>query len=217
MSRFVMVSFLFMGWAFYEVSGGADFEPPQRPDTVVIAKAPLVSTYQVTAASLVTKPVIQPIQQPVDQPLRTDAARSDRPRADPELRSRVALAQIATLGESSFDYGLTETSPPTGDASVQLASLSGGLTSLTGGEIISDAAVAPILPLEPVIDLRHVTASRVNMRDGPGTLYPVVTKLSRNAAVEVLDDSGTGWLRLRVVDDAQIGWIAASLISQKRP
>ena len=27
MNRYVFLSFLFMGWGFYEVSGGADFEP----------------------------------------------------------------------------------------------------------------------------------------------------------------------------------------------
>ena len=28
--RFVIISFLFMGFAFYELSGGADFEPRGR-------------------------------------------------------------------------------------------------------------------------------------------------------------------------------------------
>jgi len=219
MSRFVMVSFLFMGWTFYELSGGADFSPPKRPVSIAVAKVTPIVGQHVTAASLVTKPVMQPVQPPILQPRSTDtvAAQLDRPLADPELRSRVALMQIAAVGETSFGVGPNANGIPTDDSAVQLASLSGGLTSLAGNKIVSDTAVEPIIPLAPAADLRHVTASRVNMRDGPGTLYPVVDKLNRDTAVEVLNDSGTGWLRLRVVDGEHIGWIAASLISKKRP
>jgi len=219
MSRFVMVSFMFMGWTFYEMSGGAGFAPPERPIPVAIAKLEPLSDQHVTAASLITKPVIQPMQNPTLQLHSTDSVTTlpTRPDADPELRSRVVLMQIAAVGETSFDFGANVNTAPTDSSTVQLASLSGGLASLAGNKVISDTAVDPIIPLGPAIDLRHVTASRVNMRDGPGTLYPVVNKLNRDAAVEVLDDSGTGWLRLRVVDGEQIGWIAASLISKKRP
>ena len=215
MSRFVMVSFLFMGWTFYEVSGGANFAPPKRPDPIAVAKLDPIVDQQVTAASLVTTPVMQPVLQPRSTEVTT--AQPDRPQADPELRSRVALRQIAAVGETSFGFGLDANVAQTNDSSVQLASLSDGLTPLSGNNIISDTVAEPIIPLPPAADLRRVTASRVNMRDGPGTLYPVVNKLNRDAAVEVLDDSGTGWLRLRVVDGEQIGWIAASLISKKRP
>ncbi|NIZ62461.1 SH3 domain-containing protein [Sedimentitalea sp. CY04] len=219
MSRFVMVSFMFMGWAFYEVSGGADFAPPERPTAIDVAKMPPIADQHVTAASLVTKPVIQPEQTPVLQPSIPHAAAAlpDRPKADPDLRSRVVLSQIAAVGETTFGFGIQTSTTPSNDTSVQLASLSGGLTSLADNKIVSDTPAEPITPLIPAADLRHVTASRVNMRDGPGTLHPVVSKLNRNAAVEVLGDSGTGWLRLRVVDGEQVGWIAASLISHKRP
>ena len=30
MPRYILLSFLFMGWAFYELSGGANFRPPER-------------------------------------------------------------------------------------------------------------------------------------------------------------------------------------------
>ncbi|WIY26448.1 SH3 domain-containing protein [Parasedimentitalea psychrophila] len=230
MSRFVMVSFLFMGWTFYELSGGAGFSPPIRPEPIAIATATAkrqpIRDQHVTAASLVTKPVIQP-RQPATLRRSTAIAASQpaRPAADPEQRSRVALAQIAALGETSFGFGLTGAgteagtgpAPPTDDSAVQLASLSGGLAPLASSQVLSDVQVNRSLPRDPVPDLRQVTASRVNMRGGPGTLYPVVTKLNRDTAVEVLKDSGTGWLHLRVVEDDQTGWIAASLISKKRP
>jgi len=218
MSRFVLVSFFFMGWSFYELSGGSDFVPPQRPDPVAVAKAKPIAEPRVTAASLVPKPLLQPVQQPVLLPRnnKITASLPDRPIADPELRSEVALAQITAVGDT-FEFGVrVGTSAPI-EPQIQMASLSGGLGSLTEPEKLPVTDVQPVLPPVPDLDLRHVTASRVNMRGGPSTIYPVVTKLSHDTAVEVLEDSGTGWLHLRVVDGDQTGWIAASLISKKRP
>ena len=42
MTRFVVLSFVFLGWAFYEVSGGKEFEPepPERPSAQTGAAAP---------------------------------------------------------------------------------------------------------------------------------------------------------------------------------
>ena len=50
--------------------------------------------------------------------------------------------------------------------------------------------------LEAVIDRRTIRASRVNMRQGPGTSYPVITRLLGGEEVIVIEDSGTGWLHL---------------------
>ncbi len=218
MSRFVMVSFFFMGWTFYELSGGTDFMPPERPEPIAIAKAKPVSEPQVTAASLVPKALFQPVQEPVLQPRinRVAATLPDRPVSNPELRSEVALAQITAVGDS-FEFGVRVGTPSSDEPRVQMASLSGGLASLAESDKILVPDVLPVLPPAPDLDLRHVTASRVNMRGGPSTIYPVVTKLSHDTAVEVLEDSGTGWLHLRVVEGEHTGWIAASLISRKRP
>ena len=167
MSRFVMVSFVFMGWTFYEMSGGADFAPPERPIPVAIAKLEPLSDQHVTAASLITKPVIQPMQNPTLQLHSTDSVTTlpTRPDADPELRSRVVLMQIAAVGETSFDFGANVNTAPTDSSTVQLASLSGGLASLAGNKVISDTAVDPIIPLYRgglVLDVRtFVNASGV--------------------------------------------------------
>ena len=75
------------------------------------------------------------------------------------------------------------------------------------------AAPAPPPELKP--DLRKVTGTRVNMRDGPGTIYPVIARLVLGDEVEVLSTSGTGWLRLRTLPERRIGWVASSLIGKK--
>lgn len=215
MSRFVMVSFLFLGWTFYEMSGGSDFAAPDRPAPFTVAKSQIFNEPQVTAASLVPKPVIQPKRQPVLQARSSTASATlpYRPDADPNLRSEVALAQLTAVGDG-FKIGLDTLVTPSNAPSMQLASLNGGLAPLANETV---ALTANTLRVETATDLRQVTASRVNMRDGPGTIHPVVTQLNRDATVEVLEDRGTGWLRLRVVEDDQTGWIAASLISKKRP
>ena len=218
MSRFVLVSFFFMGWTFYELSGGSDFVAPHRPEPIAVAKSKPVTEPRVTAASLVPKPLLQPVQQPVLQPRnnKITAALPDRPVANPDLRSKVALAQITAVGDS-FEFGVRLGTPSSNEPQVQMASLSGGLGSLAEPQKLPIIDVQPVLPPAPYLDLRHVTASRVNMRGGPSTIYPVVTKLSHDTAGEVLEDSGTGWLHLRVIEGSQTGWIAASLISKKRP
>ena len=73
------------------------------------------------------------------------------------------------------------------------------------------AYIAPARPATAT-DLREVAGTRVNMRDGPGTIYPVIARLHLGQEVEVLDDSGTGWLRLRTTEGRVTGWASKSLI-----
>lgn len=207
-----MLSFAFLGWGFYELSGGADFEPPQRPEPVAAAKpdARKSEPVRITAASLTAQPVLT---------RRLQAETPVRPKADPALRQRVAAAQLAsassvlTSTQAAFSVG-------SGGGALQLASLDGGLASITATpastSAAASAAAAEPAP-EPVIDRRSIRASRVNMRQGPGTNYPVITRLLAGDEVIVIEDSGTGWLHLRAPEKGRVGWIAASLVSKKRP
>ncbi|MFA3919089.1 SH3 domain-containing protein [Ruegeria hyattellae] len=205
--RLVIVSFAFMGFAFYELSGGADFEPrgERGSKLEIVAQVPKDETPPVKIASsspeLVPEPVIEP--QPTTQPVQT---------ATPEPEAQDALARLAQVNVIGTTDSLFQT--PTEDT-ITLASLQEGLLS---AETVTDAQ-EPEQPLattlaEPDRDIREITGTRVNMRDGPGTIYPVITRLNIGHQVEVLDSSGTGWLRLRVLPEQQIGWIAASLVSK---
>ncbi|UWR92003.1 SH3 domain-containing protein [Phaeobacter inhibens] len=233
MSRFVIASFLFLGWGFYEASGGSDFEPPKGPSAAVdIAKAAFgndsspsntsVRSTEVTAESLVSKVALRVPQSDRAQATNRKPA---RPAADPALRSRVAMEQIAAIGAglsnsdaafsaTSASQASFQTSTATSGA-VQLASLTDGLSA----QPLIQAAIEtdPQEIVEPDADIRSITATRVNMRSGPGTVYPIVDRLSNGEEVAVFEDIGTGWLHLRTVKDGKVGWIAASLVSQKRP
>lgn len=210
--RYVIISFVFMGFAFYELSGGADFEPRgQRNLESAEAepprrKAPEQLAIPVAATELVAKPAIQPRR---SQPAPTATAEAE---TKPELTQEEAIAQLARIS-TGLNTGLFPQDPA---QSVTLASLEDGALSLQTLDLATtDESEQTAAPAEPQPDLREVLGTRVNMRDGPGTVYPIIARLNIGHQVEVLGDSGTGWLRLRVLPEQNTGWIASSLISKK--
>ncbi|MGY9049063.1 hypothetical protein P775_05265 [Puniceibacterium antarcticum] len=78
----------------------------------------------------------------------------------------------------------------------------------------SPQAVAPqAVARQTAPDMRKVDGDRVNLRAGPGTGHAVLGSLVRGAPVEVLQDGGNGWVKLRAVDSGRVGWMAASLVT----
>ncbi|NSY39750.1 SH3 domain-containing protein [Leisingera sp. ANG59] len=230
MSRFILVSFAFLGWGFYELSGGTDFEPrKERSEALEIAKAAFAApdeSRQGSRSSRASEDAKSLIRNVTFRPAGStqEADRPVRPAADPQLRSRVALRQITqarlAIGDSANVF------PAVSDqgAPLQLASLEGGLAAIqpatAGTEAQNDSpepAGAALAEPQPAQDIRQIRASRVNMRQGPGTNYPVITRLLGGDEVIVFEDNGTGWLHLRAPGKGKVGWIAASLVSKKRP
>lgn len=229
MTRFVFLSFLFMGWAFYELSGGADFEPrgvrPPKPerhattDRSFSNRKPFVKPTSglrpIEVTSLVAKPAIarrKPIQpvQAVAEPEIVTAAESAA-RLD---QVRTSLSQGLTMFSESDParQPLTLVSLEQGVAGIQVVAPADDQTDLdTGVDQVTDPVAIWTVP---AADIREVTGTRVNMRDGPGTIYPILARLTIGQEVEVLGDSGTGWLRLRMMPGRQIGWVSASLVSK---
>lgn len=204
MTRLILVSFALLGWTFYVISGGPDFEPrgvrtaqPQR-----VAAAPEPASKPAAPApveNLVTRVALQPeaiVQTQVEPPVVLD-----------EEETKALLSQVAAglrANPSLFeDQNVTLT----------LASLEQGVSALQ--QVATDAPVETVaVPelTEPDKDIREISGTRVNMRDGPGTIYPIIGKARIGQKVEVLSESGTGWLRLRVLPQQQVGWISASLV-----
>lgn len=215
--RFVIVSFLFMGWAFWELSGGSDFEPRglRSPEPVKVTAArpkpaPIVDN---SAVALVAKQAIAPAKTP-DKP----AAENPAPDTQPQATSEEQIARIAQASQRLVS-GLSLLSDSDTAQTFQLASLEQGAASLVTRE--DEPAEAPetaepapeTVPQAP--DIREVAGTRVNMRDGPGTVFPIIARLNIGHQVEILGESGTGWYRLRVLPEQHVGWVAASLISKK--
>ncbi len=201
MTRLILVTFALLGWTFYVMSGGPDFEPrglrSDAPQLVAEISGP--TPEPAPAEQLVTRAILKPAD-----------VIAPTPDAEPVLNDAEAEALLADVAAglhanpSLFDdQGTTLT----------LASLEQGVAGLQ--QVTSDAEPASLeIPVieEPEKDIREVSGTRVNMRDGPGTIYPVVGKATLGQKVEVLSESGTGWLRLRVLPGQQVGWISASLV-----
>lgn len=204
MTRLILVTFAALGWTFYVMSGGPDFEPrgirAEQSERVAVAPKPAPKpVVEAPVEQLVTRVALQPSdivppQTPVEPVLGEEETKA--------LLSQVAAGLRAN--PSLFD-----------DQSVTLtlASLEQGVAGLQ--QVVTDVepepAAIPASP-EPEKDIREISGTRVNMRDGPGTIYPIIGKAVIGQKVEVLSESGTGWLRLRVVPTQQIGWISASLV-----
>lgn len=62
-------------------------------------------------------------------------------------------------------------------------------------------------------DIRTVSGNRVNVRGGPSINYGIVSKLSRGEAVQILEDNGDGWVRMKPVDGGESGWMADFLLT----
>ncbi|WP_254447406.1 SH3 domain-containing protein [Ruegeria sp. HKCCA5426] len=198
MSRLVLVTFAALGWCFYVMSGGPDFEPrglrTAQPERVAVAPEP-VPLQHTRAEQLVTNVA-----------LRTPTVRVKPILAKEEIVE--ILPEPASLETFSGLSAFADQS-----ANITLASLEDGITGLRQiAETQPEEVLEPSAYEEPQKDIREIWGTRVNMRDGPGTIYPVIGKASIGQKVEVLSDSGTGWLRLRVLPEQQVGWISASLV-----
>lgn len=212
MNKFLILSFAIMGWGFYELSGGADFQPPQRPEPV-----------QETARA--AKPATVPVPAPSTPTLTRRNPAQPRP-APASVVAQAKPAQAAEAGEDRIEIRFGPSALPPADPNNPglLVSLEQSTSQFatpletfdpnapTEAPEARTAAPAPIAEPEP--DMREIRGTRVNMRDGPGTIYPVVGKLRLGQEIEVLTDSGTGWLRVRVMPGQQLGWVSASLTGQ---
>ena len=63
------------------------------------------------------------------------------------------------------------------------------------------------------LDIRVVSGNRVNVRGGPGTGFDVVNRLVRGEEVEIIEDNGDGWVKMRPVSGGKEGWMADFLLA----
>lgn len=86
--------------------------------------------------------------------------------------------------------------------------------------VASDDAALIVSPLaalvepEPAPPVWTVTASRVNVRQGPSTRYAVVTKLTRGETPEVIEILDNGWAFIRI-DGGQRGYMSADFLKKQ--
>lgn len=221
MWRFIAISFAFLGWSFYELSGGAEYQPldGSRQHVAALKRA------------------------------KAEAVRTKLAKMDAEQDARVASAVWPTtegadkIGISPVGFavlsGASSQSDTVTRASVDLDSLPRititrsvaapvaapaskveRITLTSNGASAAQADTAQVaqvvkasLDQAPAKDIRRINGNRVNMRMGPGTKYSVASKLSGGTEVEVLQEPGNGWLKLRVLDTGRVGWMADYLVT----
>ena len=186
MYKFMIATFLMLGWGFYEMSGGADFEPERVAfaDTAAEPESPLVEQI-VVEQDVAPAPLIGLIQTQ-----ETDA-----------VVTPVAL-QVEPVAEEPEQSAETEV----------VAALTDALQEATPATLTFEPV--DTTPAADVVDLRAVAGTRVNMRTGPGTDFSVLATLPRGTEAEVLEVDVTGWARIRIIGSGQIGWMAERLLAQ---
>lgn len=197
MVRLMVVTFAFLAWAFWELSGGADFDP----DQALLASAstdPLKSTGTASSEAgddIEVSRVSLDLTSVDDVLAATNATR---------VSSRLPQNQAQRIVPEDETVALVETIPSLIENAVPENVLS------VSQEVTADS---DRLTLDTGGDFRVIDGNRVNVRGGPGTSYGIVDTLTRGQRVEVLDDTGTGWVRMRVSESGTMGWIADFLLT----
>lgn len=217
MKKFILLTFGFLGWAFYEMSGGADFVPasalvaPVEETVIAVVSAEEPVTPAETQDAPAAEEALQTSFVDTDPPL--NAASNEVTRVSLNLTtlqdvlddSAEAVDEVATVQED--DTGV----PVNPGFSVASADTPAIIPSLLTS---ADEAVTEALTVAATSgDIRTVSGNRVNVRGGPGTDFGIVSRLVRGDAVEVLQDDGTGWVLMRPVDGDVEGWMADFLLT----
>lgn len=211
MFRFIVLSFLFMGWAFFEMSGGTDFDgealrmsrldpvdpspiAPDAPKTLLAGvKSQNIDTAEVSRVALNLTTT-----RDVDAP----------PESLPTAAATPAAASPAKFGGATLSTASLDTN------SIVIPSL---IPAAQPAEQVAQDGLSAndILPDEDTsaLDVRAVSGNRVNVRGGPGTSFGVVDSLTRGVEVEILQDPGNGWVKLRPMDGGPEGWMADFLLT----
>jgi len=210
MVRLIVVTFAFLGWAFYVMSGGSEFVPA-KAHLADKATDPVSTTAAAQSdVRFVETPEVTRVALDLDSPVVV--AREIGTQRDP-------LPQQAVVQQASLDNSDLSNSDQ-GESVLIIPSLVANATVEPGASeflLETTAAIAdePTTPQQEVsfADLRLVTGNRVNVRGGPGTDFSIVSKLVRGDEVEVLEDNGDGWVRFRAVGSDKSGWLADFLLT----
>ncbi|MGR3702639.1 MAG: SH3 domain-containing protein [Paracoccaceae bacterium] len=199
------MTFAFLGWSFYQISGGADYQPREGSRQAVAlqveAERKLAALSPNTMASAIPA-----------------ASAPDKPEVTRNLIDLTSMP--AVTDRSAQPVRLLPQDLPSADTLADTVDKRVANLSLAQPAAFAQAAgMAPVSPenlpqpAQDLRDLRHITGTSVNMRTGPGTSFGVLARVTRDTEVEVLETYENGWLRLRVIDSSKVGWVSSKLVS----
>jgi len=269
MWRFILVSFGFLGFAFYELSGGAEYRPDENslqahmqrernkagdtdlrvattdaapktqqapqaepsaerlPDVEIVQASTGQSGDDAAIDAAVTAALEQEEDEGVSRPKPALASRTKTTsqtktsKTKSVTRAVIGLEELAQQSRDNVQLTLANSSGQRGfgalghaleieQQTVASDATQSDVTNATSGT--TDVTKVIIADSTPT-DLRKVTGNLVNMRAGPGIRYESVDQLDEGTKVQVLEDMGNGWLRLRVQETGLTGYMADWLLS----
>ena len=200
MKRFILLSFIFLGWALYEFSGGAEFVP-QTPARLAKYETDKTTHDHATAQAGASQTQANATAAAQTGPKSDDVQLASLDLSDTQaVLASVDVSQPLRLAPRPSLFSVPS---PTPTSDLAIFSLS------QEAEADVPEADAPQITQ----DLRKVRSARVNMRNGPGTQYSVLGKLTRGDKVRVLQEADNGWVKLKVLEGGRIGWMSASLLA----
>lgn len=120
-------------------------------------------------------------------------------------------------------HGSTAAIPADGDPAITVIVIHGPATPTPARAAVAPTATAPppapaTLPPPTAVPVRAVgvvMSSKLRVREGPATRYPVITTLDANTPLDVLSQAqGLDWLKIRLPDGHE-GWVSADLVQLK--
>lgn len=126
-----------------------------------------------------------------------------------------ALGPVDQVGQVESTTAEKVAASQFGSDKVSASATQGGDYAGFGAEniIVTGPGIEPVagMPIPTTLGTVTVTGSVVNLRTGPGTNYPIVTKVNRGTVLTV-QDQAFGWYQV-VTNDNTTGWIASWLVS----
>jgi len=228
MKRFIFLTFGFMGWAFYEMSGGADFVPagPQTAsaeaaEAALFASANPSSNLVTASAANAARKAESPIPPFAEGTPARDATAtrvalnlttlSDLPQANDGMVQKAVATPADRAGAKVVKAKAVSAPAPKVEKAAYTTTSANAPTVIPS--LIDGADSGATFVSTTQADIREVNGTRVNVRGGPGTNFGVVGKLGKGDAVEVIEDNGAGWVRFRSVDGSESGWMADFLLN----
>lgn len=201
----ITMSFAVMAVAFYEMSGGSDFDAEAlRLSRVDVQELPASEGTSSSLASLDTADTeVTRIALNLTTVDAVTAPARSTPFEDANFVPAAAPAEPETQTSDIILPSLIPSATPDGE----------GILLASAGVVVQEVDLSGDSAAEVSNDVRSVTGSRVNVRGGPGTGFSVVNSLSRGAQVEVLEDPGDGWVMMRPVNGGPVGWMADFLLT----
>lgn len=199
--RFILISFAFLAFVFYEMSGGADFDAEQlrqsRVDAPLEGQNPAQGQTEVASAPRITPENVTRVSlnlTSVNDVLRPTNLRTQPARETPPIQQEGAVSEE--------------------DPVIILPSLIVDRSAITPVDFSDNAEVQQVAAtVSGEFDIRAVSARSVNVRGGPGTSFSVVNRMVQGDKVEILQDPGNGWVQLRPAGGGPVGWMADFLLS----